>query len=304
MSINTDGLTKRYGDITALEDLNLKVEPGQIYGFLGPNGAGKSTTINLLLGFTSPTAGSATVFGLDAETESVEIRRRTGVLPDGYDLYDRLTAKRHVEFAVTCKNADDDPMAILERVGLEADAHRKVGDFSKGMRQRLMFGQALIGDPDLLILDEPTSGLDPQAIQDVREIVFEERDRGATVFFSSHILSQVETTCDAVGIVNEGRLVAQDSIDNLKQTVDTNPSVTVTLSRDSVTLDRDRIANVEGVTDVRIQGTQIVVGFNDKSAKTRIIAEIESQADVADVTFEEPSMEQLFDKYTTAEASS
>ncbi len=223
-AIETSGLTKRYGGgildrdgpTVAVDDLDLTVADGEVYGFLGPNGAGKSTTIDLLLDYVRPTAGSASVLGHDVREERERIRRRVGVLPDGVSLYDRLTGRRHLEFAVEWTGSDDDPDALAARVGLAADATgRRVGGYSKGMRQRLALAMALVGGPDLLILDEPTSGLDPNGIRLVREVVREASERGTTVFFSSHDLTQVEAVCDRVGIVDDGSLVAVDAVDDI-----------------------------------------------------------------------------------------
>jgi ABC-2 type transport system ATP-binding protein len=201
-AIETQGLTKRYGSgddaVLAVDGLDLTVEEGEVFGFLGPNGAGKSTTIDMLLDYGRPTSGTATVLGLDAQDDSEQLRERIGVLPEGYGLYDRLTGRRHLEFAVEWQDADDDPDEILDRVGLDDDdAARPVGDYSKGMQQRLGLGMALVGQPDLLILDEPSSGLDPIGIREMRDIVRAEADRGATVFFSSHIMSEVRRSATA-----------------------------------------------------------------------------------------------------------
>ena len=199
-AINVQDVTKQFGGLTALQDLDLAVEDGEIYGFLGPNGAGKSTTIDVVLDYVRPTAGSARVFGHDAREETLAIRDRVGVLPDGYDVVGRMTGREHVDFVVDSKGADDDPDEILERVGIAGAADRVAADYSKGMAQRLVLGMALVGEPDLLILDEPTTGLDPNGARRMREIVREENERGATVFFSSHILEQVEAVCDRVEI--------------------------------------------------------------------------------------------------------
>ena len=170
-AIELDGVEKSFGDVRALRGVDLEVEDGEIFGFLGPNGAGKSTTINILLDFVRPDAGSVRVLGRDAREESVAVRERTGVLPEGFDVYDRLTAREHVAFAIDSKGADVDPYPILERVGLEDAAGRKAGGFSTGMRQRLALAMALVGDPELLILDEPSSGLAPKGSRELREIV-------------------------------------------------------------------------------------------------------------------------------------
>jgi energy-coupling factor transporter ATP-binding protein EcfA2 len=154
-AIELDGVTKRFGNVVAL-----RVEEGEVFGFLGPNGAGKSTTIDILLDYVRPTTGTARVFGRDAQRETRAVHERVGVLPDAYHAYDHLTARQHVAFVVESRGADDDPDELLHRVGILAAADRRVEGFSKGMRQRLVLGMALVGDPDLLVLDEPTTGLD------------------------------------------------------------------------------------------------------------------------------------------------
>ncbi|MFB6120518.1 MAG: ABC transporter ATP-binding protein [Halobacteriaceae archaeon] len=222
--IEVNGLRKEYGSgaeaVVAVEGLDLGIEAGEVFGFLGPNGAGKSTTINMLLDFVRPTAGSATILGRDVTDASEALRRHVGVLPEGVGLYGRLTGRRHLEFAVDWNDAADDPDDVLARVGLsEADAVRPVGDYSRGMQQRLALGMAIVGDPDVLILDEPSSGLDPHGIQQMRELVREEAARGTTVFVSSHILGEVEAVCDRVGILHEGALVAVDDVDSLRRRV-------------------------------------------------------------------------------------
>ncbi|MFT4946948.1 MAG: ABC-2 type transport system ATP-binding protein, partial [Natronomonas sp.] len=200
-AIELNGLTKRYGSLVAVDNLDLRIEEGEVFGFLGPNGAGKSTTINIILDFVKPTAGQARVFDMDCQQQGQDLRHRIGVLPEGYDVYDRLTGRQHLEFAIESKNATDNPQELLERVDIADAADRKASGYSKGMAQRLILAMALVGDPDLLILDEPTTGLDPNGAREIREIIREENSRGTTVFFSSHILSQVEAVCDRVGIL-------------------------------------------------------------------------------------------------------
>jgi ABC-2 type transport system ATP-binding protein len=295
-AIQLDGVTKRFGDVTALQDLELTVEDGEIYGFLGPNGAGKSTTINLLLDFIRPTSGAATVLGMDAQRESETIRERIGVLPDGYDVYDRLTARQHLRFAIESKGAGDDPEALAERVGIPDAIDRKAGGYSKGMTQRLVLAMALVGEPDLLILDEPSTGLDPNGAREMREIIRAENDRGATVFFSSHILEQVEAVCDRVGILRSGELVAEDSIESLRASIDSGSQLSVAVS------DPERAAEaargVEGVRDVRIDGEAIVVSL-DGGGKTTVLGAIEDAGvEVTDFATEEASLEELFAAYT------
>jgi ABC-2 type transport system ATP-binding protein len=225
--IETDGLTKRYESTVAVDDLDLAVTDDEIYGFLGPNGAGKSTTIGLLMDYVRPTAGTARVLGADPQADVVEIHDRLGILPDRYSLYDGHTARQHLVLVSNTKRADDSPEQLLDRVGLGDAIDQDVATFSQGMEQRLALAMALVGDPDLLILDEPFTGLDPHGVRTVREIVHEENDRGAAVFFSSHVLGQVELVCDRVGILHRGRLVAEGTVDDLRTSADVEPDASV-----------------------------------------------------------------------------
>jgi beta-exotoxin I transport system ATP-binding protein len=226
-AIVTDGLTKVYGggrrprlgrhvspDVVALDRLSIEVREGEIFGFLGPNGAGKSTAIRLLLGFLHPTAGTASVLGFDAVRDSVEIRRRTGYLPGGIALYDTMTGEALLDYLadLTGRRAvrrDD----LCERLELPRSIlRREVRDYSRGMRQKLGIVQALQHDPELAILDEPTEGLDPLMQRAFYEILDDLRVAGRTIFFSSHILSEVERVCDRVAIIRRGELVALQEI--------------------------------------------------------------------------------------------
>lgn len=297
-AIELDGVTKRFGDdVVAVRDLDLEVNEGEVFGFLGPNGAGKSTTINMLLDFVRPTSGRVRVLGHDAHEESVAVRGRTGVLPEGYDVYDRLTGRQHLEFAIDSKDAADTPDELLERVGLADAGDRKAGGYSKGMAQRLVLGMALVGEPDLLILDEPSTGLDPRGAREMREIVREEAARGATVFFSSHILGQVEAVCDRVGIMREGGLVAQDTVSGLRDAVGTEAKLRIQVDRvpeDAL----PAVRSVAGVNSATANGTTVTVACED-GAKTDVLAALEeSGANVSDFETEEASLEDLFMAYT------
>jgi ABC-2 type transport system ATP-binding protein len=297
-AIQTTGLTKRYGhDVYAVDDLTLTVGEGEVFGFLGPNGAGKSTTIDILLDYVRPTAGSATVLGYDAQREAEEIHQRVGILPDGYSLYDRLSGRDHVEFAIDLKGASDDPDTILDRVGLDSSAaDRPAGTYSKGMSQRLALGMALIGDPDLLILDEPSSGLDPDGIRDIREITRDHASAGGTVFFSSHILGQVEAICDRVGILNRGRLVAVDTIDGLRDALGTGSTITLTVDTPPTGL---QVQHLDGVIDVVVEETVVRATCIEPTAKIAVIDEVRAAGSaVIDIEIHEPSLEDLFTAYT------
>ena len=299
-AIELDGVEKSFGDVRALRGLDLDVQDGEIFGFLGPNGAGKSTTINVLLDFIRPDAGSVRVLGRNARDDSVAVRERTGVLPEGFDVYDRLTAREHVQFAIDSKGADDDPYPLLERVGLAEDAGRKAGGFSTGMRQRLALSMALVGDPELLVLDEPSSGLDPNGARELREIVEREAADGTTVFFSSHILGQVEAVCDRVGIIREGELVAVDTIEGLRENVGGGSTLVVEV--DSVPEDAaHRLKSLDGVSEVTIEGTTLRITCED-DVKMDAVSELETLgADVSDFSTEEAPLEDLFAAYTEGE---
>jgi len=299
-AIVTEGLTKRFGDETAVADLDLAVERGEVFGFLGPNGAGKSTTISMLLGFLEPTEGAATVLGTDVAADPRAVRQRTGLLPEGFEAVPNLTGREHVATAVETKGAGDDPDALLERVGLAPeDARRPVDDYSTGMFQRLALAVALAGDPDLLVLDEPSSGLDPNGVQLVREIVREERDRGATVFFSSHILDEVERVSDRVGILQDGELTAVNSVDDLRTELGMGAVVEATVEGGEV--DPAEVAGVDGVTDVAVDGAAVRVACATPRAKMPALRRVDDAATVADVTIEEASLEDLFEAYTGGE---
>jgi ABC-2 type transport system ATP-binding protein len=231
-AISTAGLTKLFGRsrlpvrppghgpstiVRALDDLSIEVNEGEIFGFLGPNGAGKSTTIRLLLGFLHPTAGSGTVLGHDIVRDSVEIRRRIGYLPGGIALYDSLTGERLLDYLGDLTGRPPSRRAELcDRLELsEATLRRLVRDYSRGMRQKIGIVQALQHDPELAILDEPSEGLDPLMQRAFYGILDDLRLAGRTIFFSSHVLSEVERVCDRVAIVRRGQLVAVEDVEAL-----------------------------------------------------------------------------------------
>jgi ABC-2 type transport system ATP-binding protein len=217
--IRTEGLSKTYGKhAAALVDLDLSVESGEVFGFLGPNGAGKSTTIQLLLNFIRPSAGEAYLF--DAPVSDSSTRARLGYLPESVDLHDYYSGQRLLEFyagllGLSPTERPARATELLERVGLAEAAQQKVSTYSQGMRQRLGLAQALLGRPELLILDEPTSNLDPVARRDFRDVIVELKAAGTTVFICSHILSEVESVCDRVAILQDGRLSRSGTLKEL-----------------------------------------------------------------------------------------
>ncbi len=227
--IVVEDLVKTYKDVMALDGLNLKVPRGVVYGFLGPNGAGKSTTILSLLGLVFPQKGRIELLGEEVfrdgkfnEKKLVEAKAKIGYMPEHATLWDFLTPVQTLDiiadaFRIPKAEKERRINELLDLVGLKDVKNKKVGKFSKGMRQRLLLAQALINDPELLILDEPMSGLDPKGIAEFKEVIREQRKAGKTVFFSSHILAHVEEVCDTVGVIVRGKLRLEDSIENIKR---------------------------------------------------------------------------------------
>ena len=216
-AIETLGLTKRYGSVTAVADLNLRVEPGQVFGFLGPNGAGKSTTIRMLMALQRPTKGRAMLLGLDAVTGSVEVHRRIGYLPGDLELFPRLTGRQHIAWFARARAVDGQSLAgrLIDRFQVVAD--RPVRELSKGNRQKIGLVLAFMHQPELLVLDEPTSGLDPLMQHEFGNLLRETAAEGRTVFLSSHELDEVQRIADRVAIIKEGRLVAEDTVEGLRR---------------------------------------------------------------------------------------
>jgi ABC-2 type transport system ATP-binding protein len=214
--IETHGLTKYYGDVEALVDLDLTVERGEIVGFLGPNGAGKSTTIRLLLDLIRPTRGSATVLGLDTRNDSLAIRRRVGYLPGELAMYDAMTGEEMLGFFAALRDLDGmrNARGLAER--LDLDLARRVEAYSSGNRQKLGLVAALMHDPEVLVLDEPTNALDPLIQQEFYAVLDERRDAGTSVFLSSHVLPEVERVADRAAIIRRGRLVAVETVAEMK----------------------------------------------------------------------------------------
>ena len=297
-AIELQSLSKRFGSVDAVRDVTLQIDSGEVFGFLGPNGAGKSTTINILLDFVRRTSGSVSVLGYDPEEDPRAVREQLGVLPEASGFYNRDTALDHLEFAIAMKRADNDPDALLERVGIAYAADRQVGGFSTGMRQRLGLAIALVDEPDLLILDEPLGGLDPEGACILREIVRDERDRGAAVFFSSHIMNQVEAICDRVGIMNGGELVAVDTVRQLQ--AETAASATLIVSVESVPDGiTSRLMEIGGVEDVMEQEGTIRVAYSTPRAKAPVITRLDAAGvTITDITTDGTSLEQVFTSMT------
>jgi len=217
--IEVDGLTKHFGRLTAINDVNFRIESGEIVGFLGPNGAGKTTTMRILTCYTPASGGSAKVFGMDVNADSLKIRQKIGYLPENVPLYDWMRVHSYLEFVARAKKVPAGQRAgeiarVAEAVGIQQVMGKIIRWLSKGYRQRVGLAQALLGDPPVLILDEPTIGLDPKQIREIRNLI-KSFSRNRTVILSTHILPEVSQVCDRVIIINKGRIVAEDTPANL-----------------------------------------------------------------------------------------
>ena len=249
--IQVNGLTKDYGARRAIENLTFDAEQGEIVGFLGPNGAGKTTTMRILTGYMPPTNGTATVAGYDVVEESLEVRKRVGYLPETVPLYTDMTALDYLKFMADLRhipNSRERAYETLEQVNLGDRADGYIGNFSKGMRQRVGLAQALIHRPEVLILDEPTIGLDPAQVVEMRSVI-REIGKDRTVLLSTHILPEAQQICDRVLIINKGNIVAEDTPENLQSRLVGSQRVILRVRGDSDGLTA-RIAKIKGVRDV------------------------------------------------------
>lgn len=219
--IETEELTKRYGSQTAVNHLNLQIKEGEVFGFLGPNGAGKTTTLLMFLGLTEPTSGKVKVCGFNPTRDPFHVKKLVGYLPENVGFYDDMNARQNLQFVAKLNRIPDEISSkkideLLELVGLFEEAHKKVGVYSKGMRQRLGIAEVLIKEPKIAFLDEPTIGLDPDGTNRMLDLIRSlSRDKNITVFLSSHLLDQVQRICDRVGIMIKGNLVAIGLIEEL-----------------------------------------------------------------------------------------
>lgn len=250
--IQVNGLTKDYGARRAVDNLTFEARQGEILGFLGPNGAGKTTTMRVLAGYLPPTAGEASVAGYDIISESLEVRRRVGYLPETVPLYNDMTVFDYLKFMADLRhlpNADDRVDDALEMVGLTERADGYIGNLSKGMRQRLGLAQSLLHRPEVLILDEPTIGLDPGQVVEIRSVI-REIGKERTVLLSTHILSEAQQMCDRVVIINKGRIVAEDSPENLQARLSGAQRVSLRVRGEADEL-AAKVAAIKGVQEAK-----------------------------------------------------
>ena len=296
--IRTENLCKDFDEVKAVRNLNLKVEEGEIYGFLGPNGAGKTTTILMLLGILKPSRGKIYLFGEELSRNLLSLKSRIGVVSEKQYLYKEMTAGEYLDFFAELygvRNRKKRIEELLEAVGLLEVINRKVGAFSRGMQQKLGFARALLHDPDLLILDEPVSGLDPTGIKQIRDLVREENRKGRTVFISSHLLSEVERLCGRVGIINEGRLLAEDTMENLRRKLTDVEELEVEVSEaKKETL--EALSSLDFVKGITKEGKKLTIKVKaDKDHRAEISQLISQKGEVVlGIKVKEMSLEDAF----------
>ena len=284
--IRTEKLTKAYGSQRGIIDVDLSVAEGEVFGFLGPNGAGKTTTIRTLLDLIRPTSGKAFVFGIDTTADPVAIHKRIGYIPGEFALYDRLTGGQTIHYFANLRGGVDRAyqQALIER--LEIDPSRRFKELSKGNKQKIGLVIALQHRPELLILDEPTSGLDPLVQQTFYTVVREARSEGRSVFLSSHILSEVERTCDRVAIIREGALVKVDSVEGLRDLAHHQVELRFT---DGVPT--EAFASLPGVSEVVVDDH--VLRMRVAGAITPVV-QAAARYELLDFVSREPTLEETF----------
>ena len=238
MSIEIKNLTKVYGTQKAIDGISFSIGAGEIVGFLGPNGAGKSTTMKILSGYIPQTSGNASILGMDVAKEPLKIKQRVGYLPELNPLYNEMYIKEYLQFNADIykiKNAKEAIEHVIEITGLTLERKKKIGQLSKGYRQRVGLAQALLNNPDVLILDEPTSGLDPNQMTEIRKLIVD-LGKDKTILLSTHIMQEVEAMCSRVIIINKGKIVADDQVGNIKNRLKNNSKTIRVKFRDAIEL--------------------------------------------------------------------
>jgi ABC-2 type transport system ATP-binding protein len=295
MIIETEGLTKFYGKVRGVEDLTLAIKEGEVFGYLGPNGAGKTTTIRLLLDFIRPTSGQARIFGLDVHQHTVEIKQRIGNLPGELALYGNLTGAQLLAYFANLRGRVDPGYVQQLAQRLDIDLSRPIKTYSHGMKQKVGLLQALMHRPELVVLDEPTIGLDPLVQQEFYRLIAEVKSEERTVFMSSHILPEVERTCDRVGIIRQGHLLTVEEVSALKAKALRTMEIYF-----AEPVPPESFRTLPGVTDLAVENSILrctVRGSVDALVKAA------ASFNVLDLKVHEPSLEEVFLAYYTPEIS-
>ncbi len=302
--VETHELTKMYGDFTAVDKLNMEVQKGEIFGFLGPNGAGKTTTVLMLMGLSVPTSGTGTVGGFDIIEQSREIRSSASLLPEYSSLYGDLTAFENLDYLgklndMPKEEREDRIHETLEVVGMSDWLDEKYESFSRGMKQRVGVASTMMKNPKIIFLDEPTLGLDPVGTRDIRELILDLKNKqGITVVMTSHILSEVQVTCDRIGIINAGKLVLKETMDNLNNVMigAEDRSVEFKLTDVNTELIKE-IESIEGVKQVTQENGKLFVYGSVESDINVSRTIVENGSIILMMKPREYTLEEIFMKY-------
>jgi len=300
MSISVQHLTKIYGEQRAVDDISFEVPAGQIVGFLGPNGAGKSTTMKILTCFIPPSAGEAKVCGFDGMKDPIEVKKRVGYLPEHNPLYPDMYVQEYLEFAARMQGMKKFGERVEEMItvtGLSPERKKKIGQLSKGYRQRVGLAQAMLHDPEVLILDEPTSGLDPNQLADIRHLI-KTLGQKKTVILSTHIMQEVQALCDRVIIINKGRIVADDSVEGLQARSSGATIVQVSFKESP---DKDLFRKIPGVAEVkRIDDQQFLIQYigQEDIRETLFKFAVDNKLTLLNLQLEKQSLEDVFRQLT------
>ena len=300
MSIEVSNLTKIYGQQKAIDDISFKIDKAEIVGFLGPNGAGKSTTMKILTGYLEADGGNAFVTGLNVQQDKLETKKKIGYLPEGNPLYYEMYVREYLEFIANVhqiKNIKNRIEEVITLTGLTVESKKKIGQLSKGYKQRVGLAAALIHDPEVLILDEPTSGLDPNQIVEIRDVI-KNLGKNKTVLFSSHILQEVEAICDRVIIINKGNIVADDQLSNLQKTNKNTHAVIVQFKE---AVDKYLLENIKDVTATHqlATGNWQLATENPEAVRRQLLElSLQRNLNIVSLQSESHSLEEVFRNLT------
>lgn len=296
--ITVSHLTKQFGAFKAVDDISFEVKKGEVYGFLGPNGAGKSTTIKSILDLMHPDKGTITINGFDNRKQVKEAKNSIGYLPENVAFYGNLTAMQNLVFYAEMKKAAKNQcLPLLEEFGLGDTGKKRVNTFSKGMIQRLGMVRTILGNPSLYILDEPTNGLDAHGVVLIRKKIKELKGQGATIFISSHILSEIQAVSDRVAIIHKGKIVAQDTVDNLSEQLNIKPKVVLELEQITEKM-IETVKKVAGVLDVKTIGKMMHISCQGPAKANAIVALVNAGGKIVNLHTMEPSLEEVFMRFT------
>ncbi|WP_020531292.1 ABC transporter ATP-binding protein [Flexithrix dorotheae] len=306
--IELKNLTKSYGSFKAVDQLNLSIKKGEIFGLLGPNGAGKTTTILMALGLTEPTGGTVNVCGYNATKAPIAVKRRVGYLPDSVNFYDNMTALENLVYIGSLNDIPRESIKAraeetLQMVGLEKEAfHKKTATFSRGMKQRLGLAEVLIKQPEVIILDEPTLGIDPSGVKDFLRLILRlSREQELTVLLSSHHLHQVQQVCDRVGIFVKGKLLTEGNINSLSNNLFTNESYEVRITlQNTITTPwpyEKELLMLEAVQKISVEGNSIDIVCNTDITPDIVRFFVDKRYDVMGVQRKEYGLEEIYQKY-------